>query len=622
MSYLQIEQLAKSYGDIELFNNVTLHINSDSRMALIARNGAGKTSLLNIIAGKDTPSAGSITYLPDIRIGYLEQNPDFAPELTSFQAVFNSSSEMVRVISDYEQALHSGDKNVLERCMEQMDHLNAWDYEARIKQILGQLRIDWLEQPVQQLSGGQKKRLALANLLINEPELLLLDEPTNHLDLDMVEWLEEYLRKTSSAFLMVTHDRYFLDRVCNEIIELDKTGIFRYKGNYSHYLEKRAERIALQQSETEKARNLYRTELEWIRRMPKARGTKAKYRVEAFDEIKTKAHQRNEEKNLELNVQSARLGSKILILSSIKKQFGNTIILDDFSYTFSRNEKIGIIGDNGTGKTTFLNMITGKEPIDSGIIETGETVVYGYYTQTGIDFNPGQRVIEIIKDIAETVTMSDGRQISASQFLTEFLFPPDMQYVMVEKLSGGEKRRLYLATILIQNPNFLILDEPTNDLDIVTLNVLENYLKSFSGCLIIVSHDRYFMDKLVDHIFIFEGNGKIKDFTGNYTEYRFSRQEQEKGEARNANASKHREQKIETKANKVKLSYKEKKELEELEVLLSSLETEKSEIEQLLGSGSAGHDEMLKASSRMGDILSEIDAKTDRWIELSDKENS
>ncbi len=620
MSCLQAEQLAKSYGDIELFKGVDLNINTDSHMALIARNGAGKSSLLNILAGKDTPDVGTIIRMPDIRIGYLEQDPDFSPELTAFQAVFASSQEMVQVISNYEQALTSGNKRALEHAMEQMDHLKAWDYEVRIKQILGRLKITWLDQPIGQLSGGQKKRLALANLLINEPDLLLLDEPTNHLDLDMVEWLEEYLRKTHSAFLMVTHDRYFLDRVCNEIIELEKNGTYRYKGNYSYYLEKRAERMIQQQAETEKAKNLYRTELEWMRRMPQARGTKAKYRVDAFDELKSKAHRRNDEKNIELNVQAARLGSKILILDHVGKQFDDIVILNDFSYTFSRNEKIGIIGKNGTGKTTFLNIVTGIEPIDTGKVETGETVVYGYYRQAGIDFRPGQRVIEIIKDLAETVTMGDGRQISASQFLTEFLFPPEMQYTMVEKLSGGEKRRLYLATILIQNPNFLILDEPTNDLDIVTLNILEDYLKSFNGCLVIVSHDRYFMDKLVDHIFVFEGDGNIKDYTGNYTEYRNYRMELEAGEVREMQAKKQPDQKPASKENKNKLSFREKKELEELEVSMAALEVEKSELEQLLNKGTASHEELVKASTRIGDIIAEIDTKTDRWLELSEKE--
>jgi ATP-binding cassette subfamily F protein uup len=618
MSYLQAEQLAKSYGDIELFSGIDLNINADSHIALIARNGAGKTSLLNILAGKDTPNSGTVTYIPNIRIGYLEQDPDFVAGQTAFQAVFESSQEMVQVISDYERSVAAGDKKALGYAMERMDHTKAWDYEARIKQILGRLKIDWLDQQVGQLSGGQKKRLALANLLINEPDLLLLDEPTNHLDLDMVEWLEEYLRKTRSAFLMVTHDRYFLDRVCNEIIELDKNSLFRYRGNYSYYLEKRAERIVLQQTESDKAKNLYRTELEWMRRMPQARGTKAKYRIDAFEDIKRKAFHQNQDKNMELNVQSARLGGKILILEHVGKRFGDTVILDDFSYTFSRNEKTGIIGRNGTGKTTFLNIVTGREPADAGKIETGETVVYGYYRQSGIEFNPGQRVIEIIRDIAETVTMSDGRHVSASQFLAEFLFPPEMQYTMVEKLSGGEKRRLYLATILIRNPNFLILDEPTNDLDIVTLNILEDYLKSFKGCLVIVSHDRYFMDKLVDHIFVFDGEGRIDNFTGNYTEYRVARQAQDTEATHNVQAKKVVEQKTAVQDNKTRLSYREKKELEEIEKLLAALEAEKGSIEQNL-SNMADHDEIIAASTRLGAILTEIDAKTDRWLTLSEK---
>ena len=625
---ISANQLAKSYGVTELFSGIDLNINTDSRMALIARNGAGKTSLLNILAGKDTPNAGSVILMPDIRVGYLEQDPDFDSGLTVFQAVFSSSEEVVQAISDYEQAVVSDDKKALEHAMEQMDHLQAWDYEVRIKQILGRLKITCLDQSVGQLSGGQKKRIALANLLINEPDLLLLDEPTNHLDLDMVEWLEDYLSKTRSAFLMVTHDRYFLDRVCNEIIEFDTRSLYRYTGNYSYYLEKRTERMAIQQSETEKAKNLYRTELEWIRRMPQARGHKAKYRVNAFDDLKAKAHRRHNEKNIELNVQGARMGSKILVMEHVSKRFGDTVILNNFSYTFLRGEKVGVIGKNGTGKTTFLNIITGSEPINTGTVETGETIVYGYYRQEGIVFRSGQRVIEIVKDIAETVTMGDGRQVSASQFLTEFLFPPEMQYTPVEKLSGGERRRLYLATILIQNPNFLILDEPTNDLDIVTLQILEDYLKSFKGCLLVVSHDRYFMDKLVDHIFVFDGDGKIQDYTGNYTEYRNFRLEQEVEDARNTQSSKPSESKIENQSkiknqkSKIKLTYREKKELEELETSLETLENEKKTIEQMFGSGTSAHDELMKASARMAVILAEIDMKSDRWLELSEKKEN
>ncbi len=619
MNYLQVDHLSKSYGDIELFHDISLYVNADSHAALIARNGAGKTTLLNIFAGKDTPNEGTIKYLPDIRVGYLEQDPSFKTGITAFEAVFESSQEIVKIISDYEQALHSGDQKLLERCLEKMDQVNAWDYETRIKQILGRLKITYLDQPIEQLSGGQKKRLALANLLINEPDFLLMDEPTNHLDLDMIEWLEDYLQRTSSAFLMVTHDRYFLDRVCNEIFELTNDGIYRYKGNYSYFLEKRAERLALQQTETERAKNLYRTELEWIRRMPQARGTKAKYRVNAFQDLKEKAHRHANEKNLELNVQTSRLGSKIINLHHVSKQFGNTVILDNFSYSFSRNEKIGIIGKNGTGKTTFLNLITGVEPMDSGTIETGETIVFAYYRQSGIDFKPGQRVIEIIKDIAETVSIENGRQISASQFLTDFLFPPEMQYVMVEKLSGGEKRRLYLASLLIRMPNFLILDEPTNDLDIVTLNILEDYLKAFKGCLMIVSHDRYFMDKLVDHIFVFEGDGKIDNFPGNYSEYRQMQQAQNAETTIQIESKPKPEQKPD-KEKTNKLSYKEKKELEELELVLSSLETEKAELEQLLNSGNANHEQILETSTRIGKIISEIDKKTDRWLELSEKD--
>jgi ATP-binding cassette subfamily F protein uup len=619
MNYLQIEHLSKSYGDLELFNDINFNISDNSRIALVARNGAGKTSLLNTLAGKDIPDRGVITYLPGIRIGYLEQEPVLDPDMTAFQAVFASSQEMVRIISDYEQALNSGNRKLLEQSMECMEQHNAWDYETQVKQILGRLKITWLDRKIGQLSGGQKKRLALANILIDEPELLFLDEPTNHLDLDMTEWLEDYLHKTRSAFLMVTHDRYFLDRICNEIIEIDDKELYRYKGNYGYYLEKRSERMALQQNETVRAKNLYRTELEWMRRMPKARGTKAKYRINAFDDLKSKVSGKNDEREMEINVRERRLGGKILMLEHVGKRFGDTVILDDFSYTFSRNEKTGIVGKNGTGKTAFLNLITGTEPVDSGIIETGETVVYGYYKQSGMEFQPGKRVIEIVKDIAETVVMGDGRQISASRFLTEFLFPPEMQYTFVEKLSGGEKRRLYLATILMKNPNFLILDEPTNDLDIITLNILEDYLQSFKGCLIIVSHDRYFMDKLADHIFVFEGNGVIRDFPGNYTEYRNSIREQEEAEAAKKQNTKAAPQEIRNRQPKNKPTYREKKELEELENVLAGLEKEKAEIEQLLSSGTATQEEIINVSDRIGEIMKEIDAKTDRWLELSEK---
>jgi ATP-binding cassette subfamily F protein uup len=624
ITYLLVEEVSKAYGDILLFDKITFSINEGQKTALVAKNGAGKTTLLNILAGRDTFDSGKFYLNKDCKIAYLEQDPKFDKDLTIFQAVYGASNELMDTIREYESALHSGNVKDIEKATTSMDIHNAWDIEVKIKQMLSILKLVDSDQPVLELSGGQIKRLALAIALINNPDFLILDEPTNHLDLEMIEWLEDYLTKTNITLFMVTHDRYFLDRICNSIIELDEKSAYTYSGNYSYFLEKRAERVQSKNLQAEKAQNLLRRELDWMRRMPKARGTKAKYRIDAFYNLKERADYRRNEKQVDINVKSARLGNKILVLEHVNKRFGEINILDDFTYNFSRFEKVGIIGMNGVGKTTFLNLLTNKVLPDSGNIEQGETVVFGYYQQKGLDFKTGQKVIDIVKEIADVVTLGDGKQLSVSQFLTHFLFPPEMQYVQVEKLSGGEKRRLYLMTVLMRNPNFLILDEPTNDLDIVTLNVLEDYLAGFNGCLIIVSHDRFFMDKLVDHLFIFEGNGVICDFPGNYSEYRASIKLQEQEAARQKTTQNEKTNQIspakEPKASeKQKLTFKEKKELEQIELDLENLENEKKTIELELSSGELKPDELMQKSERIGEILQLIDEKTNRWIELNEK---
>lgn len=620
-TYLLVENATKSYGDIVLFENITFVVNEGQKLALIAKNGTGKTTLLNILAGRDSFDSGSFYINKDIKVGYLEQDPKFDPELTIFQAAYGAPGEMMDAVRAYELAVHSADKKHLEQAITQMDLHNAWDFDVKIRQMLSVLKLDNLDQLVGTLSGGQIKRLALAVALINEPDFLILDEPTNHLDLDMIEWLEDYLLKTQITLLMVTHDRYFLDRICNEIIEIDEKTAYSYKGNYSFFLQKREDRILNKNLNAEKAQNLLRRELEWMRRMPKARGTKAKYRIDAFYDLKEQSEYRRNEKQVDINVKTSRLGNKILVLEHVSKSFGDKVMLSDFSYTFSRFEKVGIIGRNGVGKSTFLNLITANLKPDTGKIDPGETVVYGYYQQKGLQFKPQQRVIDVVKEIAEVITLGDGRQMSVSQFLTHFLFSPEMQYVQVEKLSGGERRRLYLMTVLMRNPNFLILDEPTNDFDIVTLNVLEEYLSTFGGCLIIVSHDRFFMDKLVDHLFIFEGDGAVYDFPGNYSDYRASQKQQEieakRAEAKEKPKPVASEAKTAPENEKRKLSFKEKKELEQLETDLEALETEKAQLETDMNSGTLKPDELLEKSKRIAEVIRLIDEKSDRWLELS-----
>ncbi|NOU59551.1 ABC-F family ATP-binding cassette domain-containing protein [Marinifilum caeruleilacunae] len=619
ISYLQVENLSKSYGDLTLFEGIGFGVGQGQKIALIAKNGTGKTSLLNIIAGTDSQDTGDVIFRNDIKLAYLQQNPDLDNSNTVLNEVFNSDDPILSVIREYEKAISEDDQEKMTEILEKMDQYKAWDYENKVKQILSKLKITNFDQVVGQLSGGQKKRVGLAKVLITDPDFLILDEPTNHLDLEMIEWLEEYLNKSKGTLLMVTHDRYFLDRVCNEIIEMDANSIYTYKGNYSYYLDKRAERIENLNAEVGKAQKLLKTEQEWMRRMPQARGTKAKYRIDAFYELKKKAASGFKEDSMDLDIKSARLGKKILELEGLYKSFGDLKILEDFSYKFQRGEKIGIVGKNGTGKSTFLNIITRNMEPDAGSIEIGETVVYGYYKQDGITINENERIIDVIKDIAESIDLGNGKVMSASQFLEYFLFPPKTQYNYVSKLSGGEKRRLYLMTVLMKNPNFLILDEPTNDLDIMTLNVLEEYLMNFKGCLIIVSHDRYFMDKVVDQMFAFEGMGKIRNFPGNYTIYRDTIAEEEKELKKIEKPAKVKKEKPKSNNTAKKLSFNEKREFEQLEVDLETLNAEKEELETAMSSGSLSNEDLMQKASRIEEVINLIDEKELRWLELSER---
>ncbi len=615
--FLQAENLSKRFGDQLLFENISFTIFEHQKIALIARNGTGKTTLMEILAGNDTPESGIITKTGDIKIGYLKQIPDLDENHTVFETVFQSGDEMVETIRNFEDAVLHNRKEDITKYTELMERHQAWDYEVKVKQILSQLKIDDYDQPISQLSGGQKKRVAMANVLINEPDLLMLDEPTNHLDLEMIEWLENYLEKTKITLFMVTHDRYFLDRVCNEILEMEGNTIYRHRGNYSYFLEKRQERMESTATSVERAKNLLRTELEWSRRMPQARGHKSKYRMERVDDLKVKASQNLSENNIELSMNSSRIGNKILDLGKIGKSYGDLCLVKDFSYKFQRGEKIGIVGKNGTGKSTFLNIITGNIPADSGTIEVGQTIRFGYYQQAGIEFNPGDKVLDAVQKIAEVINFEDGRKLTASQLLTTFLFPPDTQYSFIEKLSGGEKRRLYLCTILMQNPNFLILDEPTNDLDIMTLSVLEDYLRVFQGCVIIVSHDRYFMDKIVDHLFVFNGDGTIKDFPGSYTIWRNKQLEDEEQEKK-LRKPEPKTQPKPAKEKERKLTFNEKKELEQLENDIAGLENEKAELNEELNSGTLSSIQLQEKSMRFAEITDLLDEKELRWLELSE----
>jgi ABC transport system ATP-binding/permease protein len=620
-TYLQVENLARSYGEKNLFSDLSFFLNQDQKVALIARNGAGKSTLLNIIAGVEKADAGTVYFHPGVSMQYLRQDPVLDDLNTVFNEVYSSSNEIQKVIFDYEKAILTENHEEIQRSMEMMDAHKGWDYESRIRQILTQLKITDLDQRISDLSGGQRKRVALAKILITEPDFLLMDEPTNHLDIEMIEWLEEYFNKPGITLLMVTHDRYFLDRVCNEIIELDNGSLFRYKGNYSYFLEKQLERKENLTREREKAQNLLRTEQEWMRRMPKARGTKAKARISSFYDIKETAENRPREDNLKLDIKGTWMGKKILEINDISFNWDELKVLEDFSYIFKRNEKIGIVGKNGTGKSTFLNLITEKIRPKSGKIEVGESIRFGFYEQQGISFNEQTTVLDSVREIAEAVKLGNGRIVSAAEFLNYFMFPFPKQHQLVSSLSGGEKRRLYLVTVLMQSPNFLILDEPTNDLDILTLNVLEEYLATFKGCVIVVTHDRYFLDKIVDHLFVFEGNGKIRDFPGNYTQYKdnLDLRKRTMPLSSRPKAGKTASPRV---RNPNKLSYKEKVEKEKLGEEIEQLDLEKAAIEAELHSGNLSPEELIRRSERFAVLLREIEQKTDRWLELSEKDGS
>ena len=620
ISYLQVDNLTKSFGDLVLFENISFGIAEGQRIGLIAKNGTGKTTLLNILSGKEGYDNGNIVFRRDLRVDYLEQDPKYPEELTVLEACFHHGNSVVELIKEYEHCMETEGHPGLEDLLVRMDHEKAWEYEQKAKQILSQLKIRNFDQQVKHLSGGQLKRVALANALITEPDLLILDEPTNHLDLDMTEWLEDYLRRTNLSLLMVTHDRYFLDRVCSEIIEIDNRQLYQYKGNYSYYLEKRQERIEAKSVEIERANNLYRTELDWMRRMPQARAHKAKYRQDAFYEIEKVAKQRFNNDNVKLDVKASYIGSKIFEADHLYKSFGDLKILDDFSYIFARYEKMGIVGNNGTGKTTFIKILMGEVQPDNGTVDIGETVRFGYYSQDGLQFDEQMKVIDVVQDIAEVIELGNGKKLTASQFLQHFLFTPETQHSYVYKLSGGERRRLYLCTVLMRNPNFLVLDEPTNDLDIITLNVLEEYLQNFKGCVIVVSHDRYFMDKVVDHLLVFNGQGDIRDFPGNYSDYRDWKEAKYQKEKEVEKSQEEKTARVRLN-EKRKMSFKEKREFEQLEKEIAELETEKALIEAQLCSGTLSVDELTEKSKRLPEVNDLIDEKTMRWLELSEIES-
>jgi ABC transport system ATP-binding/permease protein len=623
ISYLQAESIAKRIGDNLLFEKISFNINKDDKVALIAVNGAGKSSLLDILAAKENPDEGSLSIKRDLQIAYLQQSPVLNDTNKIIDELFSTDSELVRVIREYEECVLTGSAEMLQVMIQKMDDHKAWDYEVAVKQILFRLKLTDLNAVISTLSGGQKKRVALAKILVEDADILILDEPTNHLDLDMIEWLEEYLIKSKKTLLMVTHDRYFLDRVCNVILELSDNELYRYEGNYEYFLEKKQSREYSARMNSEKAKNLLKTELEWMRRMPKARRHKAKSRIESFYDLREKAANRPEEKSININVNISRMGSKILEIKNVSKSYDDKVLLKDFTYLFNRFEKAGLIGRNGTGKTTLLDIITGLTEPDKGTVERGETIVFGYYRQEGIEFDNEMTVIDAVKNIAEKVMVSDGNVLSITQFMNYFLFPPEKQYTLIRKLSGGEKRRLYLLTVLMKNPNFLILDEPTNDLDILTLNVLEEYLAGFRGCVIVVSHDRYFMDKVVDHIFEYKGDGVIKDFPGNYTQLREKQQETEKQESivRTSKTSISDESSEATvkKEKKQGLTFKEKREFELLSNEIENLDTEKKLIESELSEGFLNNEELLSKSRRHGEIMTILDEKELRWLELSEK---
>lgn len=618
---LQVENLTKSFGVNSLFDDINFTINEGDKVGLIAKNGTGKSTLLSIIAGDDTPDDGKLIFKNDVTIGYLKQLPQFEPHLSVMDTCLIGDDDQSKAIRQYENALIDGNNEEMTKAIQAMDLASAWDYEERFKQILSQLKIDNFKQRISELSGGQIKRVALAKILISNPQFLILDEPTNHLDIDMIEWLEAYLTRSRMTILMVTHDRYFLDKICSKILELDQKSIYGYDGNYNYYLEKRAERIDAQNAAVEKARNLLRTEIEWMRRQPQARAHKAQYRIDAFYDLKERAQSRNDKGDVELNVKAGYIGKKIFVARHVSKSFDGKVILNDFNYIFSRYEKLGIVGDNGVGKSTFIKLLLDRIQPDSGYFEIGETVKFGYYCQEGIHFDEGKKVIDAIRDVAEHIYFDEKHHYSASQFLQLFLFSPTDQQKLIEKLSGGEKRRLYLAMVLMSKPNFLILDEPTNDLDIQTLEILEDYLSKFSGCLIVISHDRFFMDRCVDHTFVFLGDGVIKDFPGNYSEYRAWKEAHEKEEAtvqKQKAESKPAKPRSNNRDKSQKLTFKEKREFEELTESIERLTKEKEELFNLFNSGEQIDDVATKAS-RFEEVIDLLDEMELRWLELSEK---
>lgn len=636
MNLLSADNISKNYGDRWLFKDLSFGVNEGERVALVGKNGTGKTTFLNVLAGFIEPDNGIVSVRKGITVGFLGQNPVFEEENTVYENIFSSNNEVVATVKAYEDCLANIEDNDayhtrLQDLMEKMEELKAWDFEKKVKHIVNKLGIGPLEHKnVNQLSGGQRKRVALARVLIQEPKLLIMDEPTNHLDLETIEWLENVILDRFQSLLIVTHDRYFLDNVANEIVELDNSELFRYKGNYAYYLEKKEEREHAKNQEIDKARNLMRKELEWMRRQPKARGTKAKYRIDAFHDLQEKASQQKSQAKLELNVLASRQGGKVLEVKKLEKKYGGQTIVEDFNYVFRKKDKIGVVGHNGVGKSTFLNMLLGNTQPDSGEVDPGQTTVFGYYSQEELQLQDDKRVIEVVKEIAEHVTLGDGQTISASQLLTLFLFPPTMQYNVVAKLSGGEKRRLQLLRVLIKNPNFLVLDEPTNDFDIESLNVLEEFLVNFEGCLLLVSHDRYFMDRLVDHVFVFEGDGKVKDFPGNYTEYRSWKDEMELEEASKSNNRKTNVNvapsatvpevaSVATSIVRKKLSFKEKQEFDSLESEIPRLEDLKTSLVEKMNAGIVSHKELTETAAQLEKLEAELEAKTFRWLELSEQ---
>ena len=621
-SYLQIENLTKSFGDRLLFGDVTFGVFEGDKIGLIAKNGSGKTTLLRIIAGEEDYDSGAVVFRNDLKVAFLHQLPEFDLNLMVIDVCLSGNDAITETIKEYEDSLATGDAVLIANAISRMDAVGGWDYEDRMKQVLTQLNITDFNQPVRELSGGQRKRLALAKAIISNPDFLILDEPTNHLDVEMIEWLEDYLKRSRMTLLMVTHDRYFLDRVCTKIIELDDKQIYSYDGNYDYYLSKREERINAQNAELAKVKNLLRTELEWMRRQPQARGTKAKYRIDAFYDLSERAKFKRDDSSVSLTVNSSYIGNKIFEARNVSKKFGDRVILDNFSYVFARYEKLGIIGDNGVGKSTFIKLLQGIEQVDSGSFDIGETVKFGYYSQEGIQFDENEKVIDAVRKIAEVVCFDERTRYTASQFLQLFLFSPSAQQDYIGKLSGGEKRRLYLATVLMHKPNFLILDEPTNDLDIVTLEILEDYLQKFKGCVIIVSHDRFFMDRTVDHLFVFEGNGRIKDFPGNYSEYReWKSLQKEEDVAVKEKKSIQRRSQDDNRQKSKRLTFNERKEFESLSVEIESLESEKKTLEDELSSGQiSDYEQVTEKSKRISEIIGLLDEKEMRWLELSEKE--